>query len=97
MLVLDLDDSGAFIVEVDGEPVPGETSSLTLFGARDGAATIVVRRVDSTLRCTVADIVSGAHPLDAERLATRPSWASPRQWGDSHRVYEAHTLTAPAP
>lgn len=97
MLVLDLDDSGASIVEVDGEPVPGETSSLTLFGARDGAATIVVRRVDSTLRCTVADIVSGAHPLDAERLAARPSWASPRQWGDRHVVYEAHTLTAPAP
>ncbi len=95
-LGVELLDPGAAILEVDGYPIASKPRSLTLFGARDGAASILVRRVGATLECTIEDVVSGAHPLDAARISARPSWASPRQWGDRHVVYEVHTLRATA-
>ena len=93
-MVIKLTDPNAAILEIDGHPVPGAPRSVTVFGARNGRSTVLVRRGGAQLRCTVADIVTGVHPLDVVRARTRPEWASPRQWGDRHLVYEVHTLDA---
>ena len=82
---LALDVEGADIVEVDGHRLERPTPQMTVFGPPDHASTFIVKAA-GPVTFTAADVRFDVHPVDEDRVARRPRWAAPRQWGDRHVV-----------